>query len=195
MNNRWEEEYQGKAHWEIDRPSSHMSKLVPLLKPNYHILDAGCGSGKDSIHLATLGFTVSGIDISNEAIQRAIEKGKSIENTPTFEVGDVEKLPYPNQTFDAVYSGYVLHHSEIVRSFREISRVLKPGGIFYLVMFEEISYSETDEFNEHIPREKIIETINQYFEIVQDPKYDSYDETDQHGLHHHKRVVLVCTRK
>ena len=94
-----------------------------------------------------------------------------------------------------VYSGYVLHHTDISQSIPEISRVLKPNGIFYCVMFEEIKYEAPSDLDETINKEILFDLVRNYFDFVEEPVFDSYEEEDQHGKHSHKRIRFVCRKK
>ena len=72
-----------------------------------------------------------GIDAAPEMIDVARKKAKRIGIDATFEVGLIEKLPYPDATFDVVISRLVVHHPPEDlkrRGFAEIFRVLRLGG-------------------------------------------------------------------
>ena len=193
--NRWDEEYRSGAHWETDKPSSHMARLKKYLTPECLVLDAGCGSGKDAIFLSSQGYRVFGIDISEEAISKAREKMKEERLNVPLDVGKLESMPYKDGFFDIVYSGYVIHHTDISLSIPEISRILKSDGIFYCVMFEEIKYEATSELDETIERQKLLALLNIYFKFIEMPEFNSYEEEDQHGKHSHKRIRFVCAKK
>ncbi|MFQ8584497.1 MAG: class I SAM-dependent methyltransferase [Holdemania massiliensis] len=86
--------------------SSHLKKWVltvaKLFPEKSKILDVGCGLGREAFVLSDMGFVVTGIDISHEVITRVTalssEKGYDI----TFEWYDGHKLPFENNSFDAV---------------------------------------------------------------------------------------------
>ena len=61
-----------------------------------------------------------------EGQRRAGERGLTIRA----QVGDAHALPFPDETFDAVTLQFASRHLEIIRAFKDIHRVLKPGGIF-----------------------------------------------------------------
>lgn len=118
---------------------SHLSRkaydtcgyFIDQLKPNYHILDAGCGPGSVTASLAEFvpQGRVVGIDISGDVIKKA----QSQENLParcSFEVGDITKsLSFDDNTFDVVYTSQTLCHiPDALVAMRELRRVCKPGG-------------------------------------------------------------------
>lgn len=96
------------------------------LKPGAHILDAGCGTGKNSDWLNRAGYKVTGIDFSAFALAHASnELGDRIE----FRWGDLTKLDVPDESFDAVLlMGVLMHIPDVVAAIGEVVRVTKPGG-------------------------------------------------------------------
>jgi ubiquinone/menaquinone biosynthesis C-methylase UbiE len=101
-------------------------------------LDAGCGGGRFSIALAKLSAKkVVGIDVSNKALeaarQRALSRG--LDNVE-FMQGSALALPFGDSTFDYVISSGVIHHTPDPKSaFRELVRVLQPGGTLFLSVY------------------------------------------------------------
>ncbi len=98
------------------------------------ILDVGCGIGGSSLYLAEkFNAAVTGITLSpvqaTRAIARAAEKGLS--DRATFEVADALRMPFPDESFDLVWSLESGEHMPDKRKFlQECYRVLKPGGMF-----------------------------------------------------------------
>lgn len=95
-------------------------------------LDVGCGGGILAEEFAAAGFSVTGIDPSENSIQtakkHAIQNGLNIH----YETGTAENLPYPDNSFDVVYCCDVLEHvRDLNKAISEISRVLKSGGMFF----------------------------------------------------------------
>ena len=156
-------------------------------------MDAGSGSGRDSFFFAENGRVVSGIDISEVGVEkakaRATEKGLDID----FRVGGLEQIDFPDNHFDAVYSGYTLQETDISRSIPELARVLKSGQVAYIAMFESTKYDPPTEYDHELNHDEIINIVKQDFEILKQAT-DEYEETDQHGKHKHKRLVLVCRK-
>ncbi len=98
-------------------------------------LDAGCGGGRNSIAMASHGANVTGIDLSARGIEDArtrVPPGLTVE----FRQGSVLALPYDDATFDFVWCGGVLHHTaDFHKGMDEITRVLKPGGSLFLLIY------------------------------------------------------------
>jgi len=97
------------------------------------VLEVGCGPGHLSIRLARdHGFAVSGLDLDPAMIERAranAERSATAEHRPSFAVGDVAALPFPDGSFDLVVSTLSMHHwADPVAGATEIGRVMRPGG-------------------------------------------------------------------
>lgn len=101
-----------------------------LLKPHFHILDAGCGSGSITSSLASLvpQGNVIGVDSSASVIETAQHQTDLPANC-TFQVASLESLPFFDATFDVVQTSQVLAHiPDVTTALRELRRVCKGGG-------------------------------------------------------------------
>ncbi len=100
------------------------------LPPGTTVLDVGCGIGGSSRILAKdYGFTVTGITISPEQVRRAQELTPG-QLKVQFVVGDALAMPFPDASFDVVWSIEAGPHMPDKALFaKELMRVLKPGGI------------------------------------------------------------------
>lgn len=89
------------------------------------VLDAGCATGEMATRLMRRGYEVWGLDIAEPMIRCARERCPS----DRFRVGDVEQMPFRDNTFDAVVCLGVIEYLDTdERALREMWRVLKPGG-------------------------------------------------------------------
>ena len=100
------------------------------------VLDAGCGTGAVAKELKEIKpkLEIYGIDPDKRILEIARKKTKDI----NFQEAFMQKLPFPDNYFDFVYSSLVVHHiqSEVKQdAMNEIYRVLKPKGKFLLVDF------------------------------------------------------------
>lgn len=120
-------------------------KLVGLLAP-YHpddILDVATGTGDLAISLSTLEpRKIIGIDISDKMLEvgrRKISEA-GLEKKITFRSGDAEKIPFSDQTFDAITVAFgVRNFEDLSLGLREMKRVLRPGGIMMILEFSQPS--------------------------------------------------------
>jgi 2-polyprenyl-6-hydroxyphenyl methylase/3-demethylubiquinone-9 3-methyltransferase len=96
------------------------------------ILDVGCGGGLLAEEFAGAGFEVAGIDPAPETIKTARAHASAVGLRIDYRIGRGEDLPYPTGSFDNVACCDVLEHVENPdRVVSEISRVLRPGGLFF----------------------------------------------------------------
>lgn len=121
----------------VNSRNSRMVVEMAKIKPGDKVLDVGCGSGNLTL---TAGRTASayGLDASPEMIEEARKKATRSGSAVVFDVGLVEKIAFPDTTFDVVISRLVIHHlpDDLKRQgFAEIFRVLKPGGHFFIADF------------------------------------------------------------
>jgi 2-polyprenyl-6-hydroxyphenyl methylase/3-demethylubiquinone-9 3-methyltransferase len=111
-----------------------LREISHYLGESAEILDVGCGGGFLSNDLAIAGHRVTGIDLSAESLKVAarFDRTKSVQ----YEVADAYTLPYPDQSFDAVTAMDFLEHVENPGAvIDEMSRVLRPGGLFFFHTF------------------------------------------------------------
>jgi 2-polyprenyl-6-hydroxyphenyl methylase/3-demethylubiquinone-9 3-methyltransferase len=94
-------------------------------------LDVGCGGGLLAEELARLGCDVTGIDPSEKSLETARAHARTAGLDIEYRQGTGERIPFPDGAFDVVYCCDVLEHvADLGKVVSEISRVLKPGGVF-----------------------------------------------------------------
>ncbi|HEY6995980.1 MAG TPA: class I SAM-dependent methyltransferase [Xanthobacteraceae bacterium] len=97
------------------------------LEPGARVADLGCGSGAFTALLARAGYLCVGLDISPQLVAVGRRKYPEI----AFVEGDIERLPFPDGSFDGVLlSGVVHHFPDPSRCAAEVFRVLRPRGRF-----------------------------------------------------------------
>jgi len=111
----------------------YLKKRVSFIRKYFKlrkkILDIGCGTGILLEQLSEYGFDVYGIDKSEKMIEKASRKLKK-----KVIVANATNLPFSSNSFEGVICIATLHHigMDFIRVFREVSRVLKPGGYFLI---------------------------------------------------------------
>lgn len=104
------------------------------------VLEVGVGMGADYLEWLKAGAIVSGVDLSHVSVEQAARRCELAGFTPDLRVSDAEHLPFPDNTFDVVYSYGVMHHSpNTLQCLREAGRVLKPGGSLRVMIYHHPS--------------------------------------------------------
>jgi ubiquinone/menaquinone biosynthesis C-methylase UbiE len=118
-----------------------------VLYPRMKILDAGCGSGVASRFLADrfLGVNIEACDLSDIRLQQArnASRHSGLDRIRFFR-SSVEEIQTENDRYDFVFCRFVLEHlPNPVRAISEFFRVLKPGGMLFLVDLDGILFNLT----------------------------------------------------
>ncbi len=98
-----------KPRWDDDQIPPQVAQLVSDNGYTGNVIDLGCGTGTHSIYLAQQGFNVTGIDISQTAIQRALEKASQAGVKVEFIVHDVTRLDFIRGLYDMALDVGCLH--------------------------------------------------------------------------------------
>jgi len=106
--------------------------------PGMRVLDAGCGYGRNLVYLLRTGCEVFAIDQDEEAVEHVRQLSASLQTglpAENFQVGSIERMPFPEGIADVVLCNSVLHFARDESHFRamlkELWRVLKPGGMIF----------------------------------------------------------------
>ncbi|HEX8130375.1 MAG TPA: methyltransferase domain-containing protein [Pyrinomonadaceae bacterium] len=117
---------------------SQLDKLLTALRltDGDRVLDLGCGNGRITEHLQDLsGAFFTGMDISTEAISQARARTAAKRARLTFRVGNMNRLDFEPQTFDAVVAVDTLYYvDDLEETLRQLTVTLKPAGqmgLFY----------------------------------------------------------------
>jgi tellurite methyltransferase len=102
------------------------------------ILDAGCGYGRNLVHLMREGCEAFALDLDANGVDHVRQLSASLKTglpPANFQVGSIEQMPFPDACMDAVICSAVLHFAREGRHFRamlsELWRVLRPGGLLF----------------------------------------------------------------
>jgi SAM-dependent methyltransferase len=165
-DNPWEAIYRRDGHIFTEVPPV-AAPFAELLDEHdcQEILDLGCGNGRFLVHFARRGLHVTGLDSAPTALKLAGEWLARESLGGNLIRADMRvRLPFEDQTFDALLSTQVIHHARlefVLGTIREISRVVKPGGLVLVSVpvyrpreqaDEEFTESDEIEYHTFIPR-------------------------------------------
>ena len=119
-----------EGHLDIGRFDKYFD-MIEKFKPlkNSSVLEIGCGSGGTIENLAKRGAKVSGIEIKDDLVRLSKMRASQFEGCSCIKA-DADTLPFPDKAFDVCSSMDLIEHLEDPeKHFKEMIRVLKPGGI------------------------------------------------------------------
>ena len=178
----WEDAYKTRPPWDIGRPQPAFVELVQAGELNQgRVLDVGRGTGENALYLAERGFSVIGVDLSTRAIDAAKTKGSERKLKVDFRLANALSLDFKNAYFDnAIDSGlfHTFNDNERVAFAREIARVLKTDGKYFMLCFSD---KEPTNWGgpRRVTREEIEATLSPLFNI--DYIKDAYFDTRIHN--------------
>jgi SAM-dependent methyltransferase len=134
------------------------------------LLEIGVGLGTDFIRFARAGAKVTGVDLTERSV-RLVRQRLELEGlNGDVRVADAEALPFPDHTFDRVYSWGVLHHTPDTRqAVEEAIRVLRPGGEACVMLYGRYSWVAFGLWTRHAllkgrPRRSLSDVLHEHME-------------------------------
>ena len=114
-------------------PADFIDEFLGYLRSNKGktVLDLGSGPGVNAGYMASKGFQVVGIDISEKMVELAKKRYPHVE----FRLGDMTKLTFPADSFDGILASYsLIHLTKDVVAFvlAKLYEILRPGGLIYI---------------------------------------------------------------
>ena len=137
----WDASYHdGPAPWDIGRPQPAVVRLADEGGFAGSVLDAGCGTGENTLHVAALGLPVLGVDVAETALARARatadERGIEVE----FAAADAFELERLGRTFETVLDSGLFHTfdgEERPRYVASVASVTEHDGTLYVLCFSD----------------------------------------------------------
>ncbi|MFA5127376.1 MAG: methyltransferase domain-containing protein [Patescibacteria group bacterium] len=155
--------------------SFEKDKLFPLLGDvkSKKILDVGAGTGRTSVILAKMGAEVTALDVSEKMLKELKKKNAKIKIV----VGDAESLPFPDKSFDAIMSAFlIVHLKDPTHFFDEAYRVLKDGGLLVVTNINQKEPPEVKTPEGVIKIESYYHRPEKIREILESLAYDIKNE-------------------
>ena len=138
----WDDAYAGNepAPWDIGKPQPAFVRLAERGLLTGQVLDAGCGTGEQTLLAASSGADALGVDGSPLAVERARAKAAARGIRASFEVADALRLGDLGRSFDTIIDSGLFHvfdDDSRARYVASLASVLRPGGRLYLMCFSD----------------------------------------------------------
>jgi SAM-dependent methyltransferase len=137
----WDASYRdGPAPWDIGRPQPAVVRVAVAGGFAGAVLDAGCGTGENALHVAALGLPVLGVDVAEAALAVAREKARERGIEAEFAAADALELERLGRRFDTVLDVGLFHtfdRDERPRYVAGLASVTEPGGTLYVLCFSD----------------------------------------------------------
>ena len=124
--------------------------------PSMRVLDAGCGYGRNLVHLLREGCEVFAVDADPAGVDHVRQLSESLQTglpAKNFQISRIEQMPFPSGFADVVICSSVLHFARDIGHFRamltELWRVLRPGGMLFCRLGSRIGM-DFEQVREHI---------------------------------------------
>ena len=138
----WDTSYlDGPAPWDIGEPQPAIVRLAGEGAFAGAVLDAGCGTGENALHVASLGLHVLGVDVAETALSIAREKAAARGIDADFAAADALHLDRLGRAFETVLDCGLFHtfDSDERRDYvASLASVTHPGGNLYVLCFSDV---------------------------------------------------------
>jgi SAM-dependent methyltransferase len=138
----WDASYHdGPAPWDIGEPQPAIVRLAAAGGFAGAVLDAGCGTGENALHLASRGLQVLGVDVAETAVAMARAKADDRGLAAEFAVADAFQLERLGRRFQTVLDCGLFHaldRDERPAYVASVASVTEPGGTLYVLCFSDV---------------------------------------------------------
>ena len=132
--------YDGPAPWDIGQPQSAIVRVASKGGFTGAVLDAGCGTGENALHIASLRLSVVGVDVAETALAIAREKVSRRGIAVEFAAADAFHLECLGRSFETVLDCGLFHtfdDDERLRYVASLASVTEHGGTVYVLCFSD----------------------------------------------------------
>ena len=137
----WDASYHdGRAPWDVGRPQPAVVRLASAGGFAGAVLDVGCGTGENALHIAALGLPVLGVDVAETALAIAREKADDCGIEVEFAAADALQLEHLARSFKTVLDSGLFHTfdgDERTRYVASLASVTEHAGTLYVFCFSD----------------------------------------------------------
>ncbi len=193
----WEKSYEDLSISTFGKPSKEVVELVGKLKTNANILDVGCGDGRHSVYLATLGFSVDAIDLSEKGIKKIKELADpSLDlNAAVCDICSFES----EKNYDLVIMHGLLQFLEVEKRNKVIEKmkVLTEANGYHVIAVFTDELPLPEDLKEHLVGVFHDGEIRDFYKTWQEEMYQSYVFQDEHegGIKHDHAINKAIYKK
>lgn len=174
-------------------PSAFASRVSALLRAGAHVLELGCGEGRDSVFFATLGCDVTGVDLSAAGLEKARRLAREHGVQVCWVLGDAARGALPDP-FDLVYSCGAIHYvprRERAHLFPRLKKLTAPGGHHaHLVFTDREIYVEKGEVIDYFAPGELAQAYADWLIVRREEA--SIECAQDHTAHRHSVEELIA---
>jgi tellurite methyltransferase len=165
---RWNSKYETEVYLFGEKPIPFLVDNVHLLRRG-KVLDIAMGEGRNGVYLATQGFEVLGLDISEKGLEKAHNLAKKNKVTIETKVVDLESFTLEPNSYDVILCTYYMQKD----LFKQFQSALKPGGMIVVETYN-VDYLKYVQFS----REWALDTneMLDIFKALRVIRYQDYDD-------------------
>jgi tellurite methyltransferase len=165
---RWDNKYSTEVYLFGEKPVPFLVDNVHLL-PKGKALDIAMGEGRNGVYLATQGFDVTGLDISEKGLQKAHQLAKKNNVTIETKIVDLQSFKLEPNTYDVILCTYYMQRD----LFKQFQSALKPGGMIVVETYN-VDYLKYQRFS----RKWALDTneLLDIFKSLRVIRYQDYDD-------------------
>ena len=130
---------QGKYYFSLIAGNYQFDQWIDDAAAGADLLEYGCGVALKAFEFVESCKSITGIDISEVAIDEARSAAAALGIQARFEAQNAEAMSFPDGAFDLVLGRGIIHHLDLARAYAEIKRVLRPGG--QAIFFEPLGHN------------------------------------------------------
>jgi SAM-dependent methyltransferase len=154
--------------WILGEPQPAIAELIEAGQVNGRVLDAGCGVGDTTLHLAERGYEAVGVEASPSAVEQARRKATERKSPAEFHVADITTLSGFDGQFNTVIDS-TLFHSMPVESrssyLAAIARSAAPGAVLHILVFRREAVFPADVSPNGVDEQELRDAVGAHWRV------------------------------